>query len=402
MTDVCGSIRNGILSHYSAEAVVNLLQEHIPVEQLQQLRDECFCVRFLPRCAVDVFGIEEDEAMETTQQHAMGQSGTPQHRLRGYRDVAVEYDRTLSNFLIQSVSVLMRNALIGKTQSALERRRAEALLAQQGLFEEGQHLTMVNLADYCKAIPQFIEETECLLAEQIPPDQHMQLSRRELHDFPRLCLLWREFLERPEYLRVRHAREKSLERLRGLDPEAELKHLRGRVNSALKRASKSGITLRVLETDTRWESEPALWILCDATDPSRLLDASRVTQACLHKALGSVRKNTAHRFLVDFFWPKIVAVPLLAGKSLRKMACPFLQASLLVGSQGANNDYQHILLPIEEGTWQVTGLQQWESPQIAKMQGFCDAVTKLYGLCSHYVDFRRAESGMDDLGTGDY
>ncbi|MBT3191899.1 MAG: hypothetical protein HN341_05025, partial [Verrucomicrobia bacterium] len=397
--DICASAQDSILAHYAEERGVNVFREHIEGDRWDQLIRDSFRIAFLPRCGVDEWGLATAKDMGAPSPAGPHHARMRQHRAKGYKKAADEYSRTLGNFLRQAVPVFVRNTAIGKAQGIPDRRRVESLLAQQGFSGEGQHLTMVNLADFCKAIPQFIEETECLLAEQIPQDQHMQLSRRELHDFPRLCLLWREFLERPDYTRVRHAREKSLARLRGLDPETELKHLRGRVNSALKRASTSGITLRVFETDTRWESEPVLWILCDATDPSRLLDASRVTQACLHKALGSVRENTAHRFLVDFFWPKIVAVPLLAGKSLRKMAYPFLQVSLLVGSQGANNDYQHIPLPIEEGTWQATGLQQWESHQIAKVQGFCDAVTKLYGLCSHYVDFRRAEPDMDDLGT---
>lgn len=396
--EVCTSLQNGILAHYSEESNTNIFAEHVSGERWDQLAHDCYRIAFFPQCGVDVWGLGERKDTDPSLLPSLQYSGTRQRRAKGYEEVAREYARTLGNFLKQAVRTVVRNTALGKAQNPLERSRIEALLVASGFPGEGQHLTMVNLADFCKSIPQFIREAECFLAEQLPQNRHAQLSHRELREIPRLCLLWNEFLERPEYVRRGDARRKRLGRLQQLDPETEMKQIRGHLRSVLQRASGPGISFRIYDTEARWESEPTLWIVCDAADPSRLFDASRVAEKCLHRALNTCRSNAAHRFLVDFYWPRIVLVPLLLGKSLRRMAYPELRGAVCLPQSELGEQWKHLPIIVDNNTWEKTGLQQWILPQIIKIQRFYDALAEFYSQCSHHVDFMRAEKEMDDLG----
>ena len=368
-------------------------------ERWDSLKADCFRVHFLPQCAVDEFGLDATTTEKTSSFLPMQKKETDQKRAANYLEPAREYARTLNNFLTQAPPVLVWNAEVGKAKRRRDLKRIETQLRGAGLSEEGQNLTMLNLIDLCKSLTGFQQQMDMILSERIGFGEHTSLSEREVNEIPNFCLLWREFLDHPNFSQDGAKRIMRSKRLKTLDAKNTIAQLSNRLGKALNQIGEAGIDFHILDTDVHWDEKPTLWIVCDASDPCRILDASRVVEKCLRKALSTCRANDAHQFVVDFYWDQIVAIPLIAGKSLRKLAYPQLGNAVHTLHDSKTSEWWHIALPIADGTWQSLGLAQWQLPRLQEFQDFADMLSRLWEICGHFADFMRVEEDFDQLGV---
>ena len=91
------------------------------------------------------------------------------------------------------------------------------------------------------------------------------------------------------------------------------------------------------------------------TDTCHNLDASRIVTKILRKALATSLNNKAHRFIIDFYWNCIVAIPLVASKSLRKTAYPHIRNAVFLPQDEETGVWRHMALPIAEDTMATAG-----------------------------------------------
>jgi hypothetical protein len=321
-----------------------------------------------------------------------------QKATKGYGDVARGYVRTMDNFLSQSPDVLVRNAVLGKASGKEEREQLSAKLKSVGMAPKGNNLSMMNLADFCKSLPPFQREVSKVFVEKIDEEERTELESRERSELPNLCLLWDEFLHRPNFVSDAAARQFQIHRLSGLDATDLLSTLRKKLQRHLAQISRDGIDFHLIDTDACWDSKATLWVACDVSDLARLIDASKTLERCLHETLASCRSDDAYRFVVDYFWQQIVAVPLVKGKSLRKVAYPYFWGAVYTSAGSENTGFRHMPVPFSKEVWLQTGLKQWQSPDMFEFQELADSVSRLWEICGYFSGFVRLAKKLDDIG----
>ncbi|BBO84980.1 hypothetical protein DSCO28_55460 [Desulfosarcina ovata subsp. sediminis] len=399
--EMCTELRSAILAHYRSKETVNMLSDHISTERWDSLKATSFCIDYLPKCAVDEWGLDPGSGQKKSLTEGDGNTTYDREKITGgFNKAAQEYTRTLGNFLTQALPVLVRNSVLGKATRQKKRKLLEAQLKEAGFDGVGRHLTMVNFTDFCKALSPFQREIERILGERAETQEHHALALRELPNIPNLCLLWHEFLERPVCTNDASARRSRARHLAELDTQKTLAYLRRQLDKRLAGISRDGAKFRVLDTRARWEDKPTLWITCDVGDPGRLVDVSYTLEKCLRKALASCRSNDGHRLVADLNWRQIVAVPLVMGKSPRKLAYPYFWGAVYSSSSADQSAYRHVPLPISTATWRQLALKQWETPRLQEFREFADAIARLWEQCGHFADFMRFGDDLDDFGVG--
>jgi hypothetical protein len=398
--EICSELRSAILTHYRSKNPVNLLSDHLSTERWDRLKRSCFRIGFLPKCAVDEWGLDPGSGKKAL---SSGVGGNVTHASEevtgGFRKTAREYARTLDNFLSQAPTVLVRNPILGKVTNPKERKRIEAELKKAGFDGMGQHLSMVNLADFCKALSPLQDEIEKILGERDEIHEHLALAIREMSEIPNLFHLWYQFVERPGCAKNAASRQSRTKHLAELDTQKTLAQIRRRLEKRLTGISWDGIKFRVLDTNACWETDPTLWITCNVRDPGRLVDVSYTLEKCLRKALASCRSNHSHKLVADLYWRQIVAVPLIAGKSPRRLAYPHFWGAVHSSAGMDETEFRHVPLPIPSAAWEQLDLEQCANPRLQEFHDFTDALARLWGQCGHYADFVRFGEDLDDLGT---
>lgn len=399
--EMFAELRSAILVHYRSKEAVNLFSNNLSTDRWDSLKATSFRINFFPKCAVDEWGLDPGSGKIRPQQEEDGNATYAREEITGgFMKAAREYTRTLGNFLSQAPAVLVRNPLLGKVTRREERKRLDAQLKKAGFDGEGRRLTMINLTDFCKALSPFQREIERILGERTETQEHHALALRESSDIPNLCFLWHEFLERPGYTKDVAARRSRMQHLAELDTQKTLAYLRQQLDKHLAGISRDGAKFKVLETSARWEANPTLWITCDVCDPGRLVDVSYTLEKCLRKALASCRSNDDHRLFADLNWRQIVAVPLVVGKSHRKLAYPYFSSAVHSIDDVGQSAYRHLPLPIPAAAWQQLDLEKWSIPRLQEFCDFADALARLWEQCGHFADFVRFGDDIDDLGAG--
>ena len=396
--DLFAHIREGILAHFNKKNNINFIGDYIQSRQWDSLKADCFGVHFMPQCAVDEFGLdiaenEKASPLLTDQENETNQSDTT-----NYNKSAREYARTLNNFLTQALPMLIWNANTGKARKRRHRKRIESQLRQAGINNEGQQLSILNIMDFAKNLPVFQHQIDHLFTERSGFDEHKILSKREVNEAPKFCLLWQEFINHPNFSKDSIRRISRVKQLKSLDVKNLLDQLKNRLEKALKQAGNAAISFKTLENKARWDSKPTLWIVCDMSDPCRILDATRIVESCLLKALDICRSDETYQFVANLNWMQIVVIPIVSGKCLKRYAYPYL-SSVMHQSHGVETaEWHHIASSIDEDIWQCLGLELWQSPRLREFQDFTDALSELWSFCGHLSDIFRAEEKFDAIG----
>ncbi|WP_028582338.1 hypothetical protein [Desulfogranum japonicum] len=399
--EMCAELRSAILAYYRSKETVNLLSDHLSTERWDSLKATGFRIKFFPKCAVDEWGLDPGSGKKRPRPEGYGNETHAREKVsRNFSKAAQEYTQPLGNFLTQAPAVLLRNSMLGKATCQKERKQLVAQLQEAGFDGKGRRLTMVNLADFCKALSPFQREIERILGERTETQEHHALALRESSDIPNLCLLWNEFLERPGCTNNATARRSRTKHLTELDTQKTLANLRRQLDKRLTGISRDGANFRIFDTRARWEDNPTLWITCDVRDPGRLVDISYILEKCLRKTLAICRSNDNNRLVADLNWRQIVAVPLVAGKSLQKLAYPHFWGAVYSSASVAQSKYRHVPLPIPDAAWRQLDLEQWVPPRLQEFREFADALARLWEQCGHFADFVRFGDDLDDLGAG--
>ena len=218
--------KEGIFAHFSKKENLRIIGDYIQPTKWDSLKTNCSHVSILPKCAVDEWGLDAKIDRNQLQSQSNQPTEIIDDKSSGYLKVAKEYDRTLHNFLTQALSPLVWNTTIGKAFKKADRKTKIDQLTQAGLSIKDQWLSILNLEDFCKCLPAFQQQVNKIFSERSSFDDHTKLYMRELSEVPKLCLLWREFLERPNSSRDAVNRIRRLKRLSAIDAEDTLAEIR--------------------------------------------------------------------------------------------------------------------------------------------------------------------------------
>jgi hypothetical protein len=397
--DLFAQIREGILAHFTRKEVIKIVGDYVRPGKWLSLQAACPRVELLPQCAVDEFGLDASPERRTRSTQTGQEMQDAQRPVDSYLHAAREYARTLRNFLLQAPPVLARNTAVNKVRRRQYPRRMKSLRQEAGADAQRARLTTLNLKDFCRSLAPLQQQTDRMFAERVGFDQHKKLSEQENDEAPHFCLFWQKFVNHPSFPADALARTANRKRLMALNARDLLAQLRDGLAAALTQAGGDAVHFRILDVAACWDGEPTLWIVCDASDLCRLVDASCVVEESLRRSLGAWRGDEAIASMVDLYWRHIVALPLAGGKSLRRLAYPHLGGALRLASGSKSSRWRHIPLPVAEEVWRDLGLDVWRLPRLLEFQDFADAVSELWKTASHYSDLARVEGDFDELGA---
>jgi hypothetical protein len=413
---VLGSLQDlqrALLVHFRKQKRVKLLGGYIDITHWDQCRLKTSSPPLLPKCAVDEWGFVgegklrksngEQPNISKSERRELGTRKPAEwieiafslYQYRDYLAVLRDFTTSLSNFYRQSVHVLALNTVLGKIKSAEGREAVRQTAIEQGIKTDLDYLSTLNFAEAFKALPCFQEEFGQHFSQFFGARDLGRLEKRERNVFARTWSLWYQFAFHPGRTWP-NADQAAFGKLSNT-----LAQVRRDIRRHFRKLSKEGIQAIILSEDVRWESQPALWIALDIPNPADLYTAFEAVMNALRAAMGTIENNGLKRYALDFWWPTIVIVPLIKGKSLTKTAWRIATSVFLSESVFKGNDWWNYMpYPIPSEGWQRLGLTVWEHPRLELANQFQVAVVTLSLLIAHLCDFNRLPEEVDEQGQG--
>jgi hypothetical protein len=367
----------------------------------------------LPQCAVDEWGFMDEGNPQRPEEAEMGAltpgaTGLPADRdlvgrvevafnLWPYRDYLAtlrEYTTSLSWFHDQAVHILTLNPLLREVKPAA-RQIVRQKASEQGIKVDNDWRSTENFARAVKALPRFQEEFRRHFAHLFAESVLSQIEERERYTLPRVWSLWYQFAFNPTPVWADPENE-AFSRFEGIRIR-----MRRRMEVLFQRlAKKQGIQARILSEDTPWEEHPALWVVFDIPDPINVYKALESTLKAVREALGPLGASELKRHVLGFYWPKVVLLSLIRGRSLSQVAWSISTIVLLNRESLTGDDWWNFVpREIPQDTWSRLGLRQWEHPGLDLVNQFQGTVTALSLLIARICDFTRLPE-LDEQGRG--
>ncbi|MDO8444637.1 MAG: hypothetical protein Q7T53_00790 [Deltaproteobacteria bacterium] len=179
--------------------------------------------------------------------------------------------------------------------------------------------------------------------------------------------------------------------------EDALSQLRKGINRYFKKLKEQDVKARFHE-DLLWDGNSALFITYDISDPINLYETFETVISSLKSALGAIEVNSLKYYVLDFWWPTIVIIPLVKGKSINKTAWKISTNVFLHSFFSKDNWWNYIQHPIPEELWNKLELSSWTHPRIDLINRFQASFAILSILLSHFNDFARLPE-LDEKGN---
>jgi hypothetical protein len=172
------------------------------------------------------------------------------------------------------------------------------------------------------------------------------------------------------------------------------------IDDALKKLKINGINATILSGEIYWNEHTALCITFDTTHPLGSLAAIETLWFTLIEAFRPDRDKIVRSKAIEWFWEKIVLVPLVQGRSLEKQALANMDAvAYPLHEDPKSQAWRFIPEPIPEAMWRERGLPAWDR-QVAweTFDKFATAYGGLFQHVDHMADFMRCKIDLDELG----
>ena len=367
----------------------------------------------LPKSAVDEWGfmaesrsdklLGEKSAAISSFMQAMGKKFAAKSTLNPFNKAFNEYMRSLSNFFSQSIQAL---ALAPNLRSAADEKARQRILLKAkdlGVFENSIRLSVLNGMDACIALRNLQDiERSSQLGVRMGFDKGFATS--ELRELLETMRSWMVFCY-PEQVLQNGSKQKKKKRKdtkfqRAGDLRDCLRATTNRISQELKKLKEHGIEARVLSESVKWNGESCLWISFDVYHPLSSLVAIETLWPKLIAAFKPDRQKMARIKAIDWFWTKIILVPIVAGRSLEKQALPNLNGVTNPLSDDLEAQVWRIFPEdIPDAAWVELGLTAWER-QIS--WDIFDRCAAAYGALFHHIDhvadISRCEVVLDESG----
>jgi len=406
--DSLQDLRRTLAVHFRRQNPVELLGDYINSANWDQCRLTTNNPPLLPQCAVDEWGFVGEGRLRKRdrtdaslpEKHELGTKKPAEWaeiafslwQYRDYLAVFQDFTRSLSNFYGQSGHVLALNPILGKARSDEVRETIRQAAVARGIKTDLDGLSTHNFSEAVKALPRFQEEFRQHFSQFFDERSLVRLEQHEQDAFMKTWSLWYQFAFHPGRI-WQNAEQEAFKRLNNA-----VVQVRRNIRRHFRKLSREGIKATILSEDIRWEGQLALWIAFDAPNPVDLYTAFESVMNTLKAAMGTVEKNELKRYALGFWWPMIVIVPLLKGKSLSKTAWRISTSVFLAGSALKEDDWwNYVLHPVRPEVWERLGLPVWEHPRLELANEFQSAVAALSLLVAHICDLDRLPE-LDEQG----
>lgn len=356
---------------------------------------------FLPTIAVDEWGFVTESRASRFSNESKTKKFSAISTLDPFNKAINEYTRTVGNFMQQSIQALVLVPSLRSTTTEAGRKAVLAKAKEMQITENSVRLSIVNGFDACAAVCELHRIERLLTQDSQTNGVDESFRTNELDEFIETMRSWAVFCYPDQILpKLPKTKKKVSKRRQQVDLRDSLKPTLNRIKQAIKKLKPEGIDAKIVTDRIRWNQDSALWISFDTSHPLDSLVAIEKLWFTLVNAFKPDRYKVVRVKALNWFWKKIVVVPLVNGRSLEKQA--FANMSSVTNPIDENLEPQvwnFIPEPIPVDAWAALGLANWE-PQSSwdVFDQFAAAYGALFHHVDHIADFTRCSLDLDDLG----
>ncbi|OPY71254.1 MAG: hypothetical protein A4E63_01602 [Syntrophorhabdus sp. PtaU1.Bin050] len=350
---------------------------------------------FLPKCTLDEWGFV-DESMSKVGANEfktrVAEKSLAISRRRPFLEALSEYSGNLSNFFTQAPGVMVLNPILGRgCHNETEREQVRKTAEEKGIKRNFGALSALNLGEVLKALPRMQMEFDRLLGPFIDETELKDLKHHEQKLYRELWDIWYVFVVQPE---------KYTQSIKSLttwthDTLAEMR--RGLQRECRKLSDNRG-TVRIVSERLSWVERPALWITVNSKDVFKPFEVLEKMVASLRKSMERVPDILRRQYVADFYWPTVVIVPLVQGKSLSGTAWKWSLLSILYNEE--LRWWQLAPQPVPQDALAKLNIALWDDPRLEPGERLLTSYGELTAYISHIADFLRLPQEMlDKQGT---
>jgi len=356
----------------------------------------------LPKSAVDEWGFVAESRADRFE-NGMREKFSAISTLDPFNKALNEYTRTLSNFLNQ---VLPSLALVSSLRTAKTEVARKAILAkgtELGATEESVHLSVLNGIDACIGLRKLQSVEQALLRDRRMEFDN-EFSKAELEQLLSTMRSWALFCYPKQVLPNVPKQKKTKDQRRKPGHQVGLrdclKATKNRISHELKKLKTDGIDAKILSEGVQWNDEPSLWISFDTAHPLGSIVAIETLWRVLIEAFRPDRDKIVRTKAIDYFWAKIILVPLVLGRSLDRHAYANMKGALYpLDDDPESQLWRFIPEEIPQSAWDQLGLSQWDHGDARKVfDEFAAAYSAVFLHVDHMADFTRCKIDLDENG----
>lgn len=355
----------------------------------------------LPKSAVDEWGFVSESRAEKFQ-GSKSKKFNAILTLDPFNKALNEFTTSLGNFISQSVEAFMLIPNLRKAKTARERHAIIKKGVELGVSEGSIRLSVINGMDACIALRklQNIQQT-------LSFDSHIEfdeeLAKNELDEFLSIMQSWVLFCYPDQVLPnvpKQKLKRKRTNRRRISTLHDVLETTTNRISQSLKNLKKQGIDAQIVNDLVPWNDEQALWISFDTSHPLGSLIAIETLWNVLVEAFRPDRDKIVRIKVMDYFWEKIILLPLVQGCSLDGQAYANMKAvSYSDGEDPVKHSWRFLPEEIPSASWGQLGLSRWDHTGKSEiLDDFASAYSTAFQHLDHIADFTRCEVDLDNNG----
>ncbi|MCP4599084.1 MAG: hypothetical protein GY847_00840 [Proteobacteria bacterium] len=392
--DCMRQLRQGIRRYFKTRTYYNLFNHSINLQAWDAAKKLISQYPLLPRIAFDKWGLSGDEQRKLREKIKIDKESLAYHKYRRYTEFSQNFLTAIGNFYGQAISVIWAHPKIWRARKTEREREIleEQLGEANGYNQHIIHLSIYNFGEAIRHLEGYQEEFRKMFAQFFEQDQLAQIDERERKELAMSWALWYAFARHPERL-VRDAAKQLPRRLNSM-VEKRLLTLRVDLREL---CSETAVQIKIRD-DVKWESERALWLLCDLADPLVKFDVLKnifdILDICL-RPCGDKQMEYALRF----HRPHIMIVFLIKGKMLRAEMLhlrPFLfdgdDQSLIEKSEKSPALFVPNAIPHEIA--RSLDLEIWNNSRIVSMRRYREGFETLVNALSWFQNFLKLPDGV--------
>jgi hypothetical protein len=249
-----------------------------------------------------------------------------------------------------------------------------------------------------------LHRTEEALLQNGSTEFDSQFNATERETIHSMMVTWAMFCYpeqiTPNTLTQTQQKPRVKDRRQGVAMRDSLRATINRIDQALKKLKRDGITTRILTDNVRWNEASALWISFDTLHPLGSFIAVEKLWFALVEAFRPERNKIVRLKAIDWFWEKIVLLPLVQGRSIDSQAHSNMKgASYPLDENPEKQLWRFGSEKIPDAAWNELNVNVWEHQSSWEVfERFAASYSALFHHVDHVADFTRCKVDLDELG----
>ncbi len=388
--DIVAELERGLIAYFRKRSLLSIRDDYMTPNKWEEFSKSGDLKTLLPRCAVDEWGFVREDTSNRSEGYTPKQVQVRFSiwRYKELRKALRDFHSSLVAFLDQSNSTLVVNPILGRVRLENGRHSHVEQAKKQGV-ESKPELSTHNFAEAIKNLAHLQQHFRAHFSQYFDERELDRFEKRETKALLRIWSLWYQFAFHPSQI-VQDPIKKSSDKLLKAQ-----RQIRSSLRRRLRELSRAGIKATIVTESVPWENQPSIWISYTVENALSYHEAFDIVVDTIRKAIGSPENQDLRRYALDFWWPNLMVLGLIEGKSLGQTARRLPLYTLLTESLSWFN-YSPVPVPPE--IWEVLGLEVWTHESLEMVDGLQSSVYSLYLLVSHASDFNRLPE-LDELGN---